>query len=43
MAATVGKPGVPFVEVCDEMKTYDLLLFRGDGVVSNAIGTVEEA
>lgn len=37
-----AKPGVPYAEIRDNMKSGDVLLFRGSGLVSDAIAEVEE-
>ena len=40
--AGAAKPGVPFSEIAADVRTYDLLLFRGSDFVSDAIANVEE-
>jgi hypothetical protein len=36
-----SKPGVPYREICDQIQTFDLILFRGGDFVSGAISRVE--
>jgi hypothetical protein len=38
-----SKPGVPFSEVSGQIRTFDLIMFRGGDFVSKAISNVEQA
>lgn len=40
--ARLTKPGVPYIDVKNDMRTFDLLFFRGTDVVSNAISRIQK-